>query len=245
MPNGIRLQPRDITLFRFLALLRILDRLQIERIAGFTSISRVNVRLGKLRKAGLILRYFTGSLSGSRRSLYALTKSGSIAAETPFVPLKWKSDSVLLGNAFVAHQLALNDIYIEGALGRGIGWKIFAQPISASIPLIPDALIETMTRALFVELDLGTEQLAVWTRKTSLYVRLATSGTFREFTPHSQFAVLVVTGNESRMQTLRHHISKQTQKLFWFASLDIIMRQGFWSSVWLRPHGDDRSPPGG
>lgn len=245
MPNGIRLQPRDITLLRFLSLLRILDRRQIERIAGFTSISRVNVRLGKLRKAGLIVRYFTGSISGSRRSLYALTKSGSVAVETPFVPLKWKPDSVLLGNAFVAHQLALNDIYIEGALGRGIAWKIFTQPLSASIPLIPDAFIETEARALFVELDLGTEQLTVWTRKTSLYLRLATSGAFKEFTSHSQFAVLVITSNESRMQTLRRHISKQTQKLFWFASLDIIMRQGFWSSVWLRPHGEGQSQPGG
>jgi hypothetical protein len=203
------------------------------------------VRLGKLRKAGLIVRYFTGSISGSRRSLYALTKSGSVAVETPFVPLKWKPDSVLLGNAFVAHQLALNDIYIEGALGRGIAWKIFTQPLSASIPLIPDAFIETEARALFVELDLGTEQLTVWTRKTSLYLRLATSGAFKEFTSHSQFAVLVITSNESRMQTLRRHISKQTQKLFWFASLDIIMRQGFWSSVWLRPHGEGQSQPGG
>jgi hypothetical protein len=232
-------------MLRFLSLLRILDRRQIERIAGFTSISRVNVRLGKLRKAGLIVRYFTGSLSGSKRSLYALTKSGSIEAEAPFVHLKWKSDSFLLGNTFVAHQLALNDIYIEGVLGGGIGWKTFPQPLSVSIPLVPDALIEAELRAFFVELDLGTEQLAVWTRKTSLYLKLATSGAYRQIVSHSQFAVLVVASDESRMQALRRHISKQTQKLFWFATLDNIMRQGFWSSLWLRPGGDDRSPPGG
>ena len=244
MPNGIRVQPRDITMLRFLSLLRILDRRQIERIAGFTSTSRVNVRLGKLHKAGLIVRYFTGSRSGSKRSLYALTKSGSVEAEAPFVHLKWKSDSFLLGNAFVAHQLALNDIYIEGVLGRGIGWKTFAQPLSASIPLVPDALIEAEARAFFVELDLGTEQLAAWTRKTSLYLKLATSGTYRQIVSHSQFAVLVVASDESRMQALRRHISKQTQKLFWFVTLDNIMRQGFWSSLWLRPSGDNRSPPG-
>jgi hypothetical protein len=245
LPDGIRLQTRDITLLRSLALLRLLDRRQVERLAGFQSVSRVNVRLGKLRKAALIIRYFTGTRTGSRRSLYALTKSGSIAAGTPFSPLKWKSDSYLLGNAFVAHQSALNDIYVEAVYGRGIRWRTFAQPICASIPLIPDAFIETEARSFLIELDLGTEQLPVWTRKASLYLKLAVSGAYREITPHSQFAVLIVASDESRMHALRQHLSKQTQKLFWFATLDNIMRQGFWSSLWLRPGGDDRSPPGG
>jgi hypothetical protein len=226
-------------------LLRILDRRQIERLAGFSSVSRVNVRLGKLRKAGLVSRYFTGSSTGSRRSLYALTRSGSVAAGAPFIPLKWKSNSFLLGNAFVAHQLALNDIYIEAVFDSGFIWRTFAQPISISIPLIPDAFIETEARSFFIEVDLGTEQLPVWTRKASLYLKLATSGAFSEITAHSRFSVLVVASDESRTHALRRHVSKQTQKLFWFATFDNIMRQGFWSSLWLRSSGEIRSPPGG
>jgi len=222
--------------------LRILDRRQIEVLIGFTSISRVNVRLAKLRKAGLILRYFTGTASGSRRALYALTKLGATAGGVLYAPLKWRPESTLLGNAFVAHQLALNDIFVA-TWGR-VRWTVFDHPLSTTVPLVPDALVESETQAHFLEVDLGTEPLTVWTRKADLYMKLATSGTFREITSQPRFSVLVITTSEQRMSALRRHILKQTPKLYWFATLEIIMRQGFWSSVWLRPHGDNRSPPG-
>jgi hypothetical protein len=238
------LQPRDIALLEHLSRLRILDRRQIQVLAGFHSTSRVNVRLSRLRKAGLLARYFTSTTTGSKRSIYGLTKKGAVTITAPYVPLKWQPNSFLIGNAFVAHQLALNYIYMSAAQ-QPIQWNSALPQFSPSVPLIPDALIETSDRALFLEVDLGTEPLSVWTRKAGLYLKFAVSGAYREITQHPTFSVLCVTPNESRMHSLRNHIAKQTPKLFWFSTLDTIKRLGFWSAFWLRASGEDHCPPGG
>ena len=246
MKNGrstLVLQSRDRILLRNLAILRILDRRQIERLAGFHSASRVNLRLARLRKAGLIVRYFTATSTGSRRAVYALSKRGAVEVNVTFVPLKWRPDSFLLGNAFVAHQLALNDLYIE-ASKSGVRWQQPTSPLSATIRLVPDVCIVDDERSFFIEIDLSTETLTVWDQKTAAYLRLATTGEYRSIVPHSHFAVLVVANSDVRLDALRRHIAKQTQKLFWFATLNTIMRQGFWSASWLRATGDIRSLPG-
>jgi hypothetical protein len=237
------LQPRDLSLLRSLVLLRILDRRQIEQLAGFHSVTRANVRLARLRKAGLIVRYYTATSTGSRRSIYGLTKCGALEAQSPFVPLRWRPDSFLLGNAFVAHQLALNDLYIAVS-GNGIEWQTPSSPLSPAIRLIPDAYIADSQRSFFLEMDLGTETLAVWTQKTAAYLKLVITGAYRDIIPHPRFAVLVVTDDDARLEALRRHIAKQTSKLFWFSTLDIIKLQGFWSASWLRATGDNHSPPG-
>jgi hypothetical protein len=231
-------------LLRSLALLRLLDRRQIEQLVGFHSVSRANVRLARLRHSGLIVRYFTATATGSRRSVYALTKRGATEVQLPHIPLKWKPDSILLGSSFAAHQLALSDIYIGAMAGPDVLWRTFSVPPVPSIPIIPDAAIMSPAQLLFLEMDLGTEPLPVWSRKAALYLKLASSGAFREIVPHPQFAVLVVTDDDERMHLLRRHIAKQTQKLFWFQTLSIIQGQGFWSASWLRPEGSALSPPG-
>jgi hypothetical protein len=243
-PSSLILQPRDRLLLRNLALLRLLDRRQIEQLAGFHSVSRANVRLAKLRRASLISRYFAATATGSRRSVYGLTKQGAAEVPLPHVPLKWKPDSILLGNSFAAHQLALSDIYIGAMSGPDIRWWTFSVPPVPSIPIIPDAAIESPTQSFFLEMDLGTEPTSVWSRKVAHYLKLAASGAFREIVVHPQFAVLVVTDDEERMHLLRRHIAKQTQKLFWFQTLSIIQRQEFWSASWLRSGGSALSPPG-
>lgn len=247
MTNGtdrVVLQRRDRLLLEKLGLLRLLDRIQIEQLAGFHSVSRANVRLAKLRRAGLITRYFSATATGSRRSVYALTKPGSAMVCVPDVSFKWRPDSILLGNSFATHQLALSDIYIGAAAGQAIRWRTFPTPLVPSIPLIPDALIETSAQAFFLEVDLGTEPLPVWSRKVTLYLKLAVSGAFREHIARPKFAVLVVTETNDRLEQLRRHITKQTQKLFWFQTLSIIQRQGFWADSWLRSTGETLSPPG-
>jgi hypothetical protein len=153
-------------------------------------------------------------------------------------------DAILLGNSFATHQLALSDIYIEAMGGRDIRWRTFSVPPVPSIPIIPDAAIESPAQSFFLEMDLGTEPLPVWSRKVAQYLKLAASGTFREIVAQSQFAVLVVAVTDERMHLLRRHIAKQTPKLFWFQTLSTIQRQGFWSAFWLRSEGSALSRPG-
>ncbi len=245
------IQPRDRSVLEKLSTFRLLTRKHIAEMAEFHSVTRVNVRLNKLRRAGLITRYFVSSSTGSRRSVYSLTRKGAHAAATTSAPPKWRADSVLTGNAFASHQLAVNDVYLA-AFGRNpvpqVSWRSFSEALSARVKLIPDGLIEYTNNenapSMFLEVDLGTEALPTWTRKAQLYLQLAESGEYRQALRSSRFAVLVVASDHARMQALRRHVAKQTQKLFWFSTLDIINRMGFWSSIWLRPVGAQQVPPG-
>lgn len=246
----IFLQPRDWQVLEMLWHRRILDRDQISAIAPFGSVSRVNVRLKQLRNSGILLRYFISSRTGSRKSVYALSRIGAKEICKTFLPLRFQPDSAVFGNAFVAHQLALNDIYISAhhTTAVSVRWKEFSQPISASFRLVPDALIEVSENgawcSMFLEVDLGTEGQGIWTGKTRSYLQLAVSGAFKDVAASNRFAVLIVTDTEERMRTLRTAIAKRTAKLFWFTTLESIKQRGFWSPVWLRPIGNQQVPPG-
>jgi hypothetical protein len=97
---------------------------------------------------------------------------------------------------------------------------------------------------LFVEMDLGTESLNIWSRKVDLYLKLAVTGAHRQIAPYPHFGVLVVAIHEDRLKSIRRQVAKQTQKLFWFQTLSIIQRQGFWATSWLRTTGETLSLPG-
>lgn len=229
------LQDRDRHLIEELAVMRVIDRDQAKMVAGFHSTRRVNDRLLTLTRAGLLKRIPLGS---SEQTAYAL------AGTSP------QSSLTIPAALFVRHQLAINAVYLLAkyqALPMGarlLRWMRFDQQVSKTLPLIPDGYFEiessTQTRPMFLEVDLGTEALPVWQKKTQLYLQLALSGEFTKIFGQSQFRVLVVANTERRMQNIRATVAKATDKIFWFASQEIIQRGGLWSPVWLRPQGDQR-----
>ena len=93
---------------------------------------------------------------------------------------------------------------------------------------------------MFLEVDRGTEAQAVWRQKVAYYVQLAASDEFVKRFRQPQFRVLVVASSERRRANIRATVAKTTDKVFWFTTLEIIHRDGFWSPVWLRPTGDQR-----
>ncbi len=93
---------------------------------------------------------------------------------------------------------------------------------------------------MFLEVDLGTEALRIWKVKTENYLRLATSGEFAATFGRPQFRVLVACRSEARLQPLRSLIASFTDKIFWFATLDAINRDGFWSPIWVRPKSEQK-----
>jgi len=54
--------------------------------------------------------------------------------------------------------------------------------------------------------------------------------------------VLVIAHSERRLKSIREVIAAITDKVFWFASLETIYRDGLFASLWLRPRGDERLP---
>lgn len=246
------LQPRDLEFFRILGTsARIVDRQQAMKFARFTSVTRVNTRLLKLTANGFLRRYFLGTLKGGSKALYTLSTKGAEATGIENRPIIRSKESLLVGDPFVQHQLNLNAVHIAcrysnlAALDSAFhGWRDFTQPLSKAISIIPDGYFSIRTpqgvRPAFVEVDQGTESLKVWAKKTSLYLQLALSGTFKQIFGQEQFRVLVVAVSHRRLLSIRSAVQKQTAKIFWFSTLEEINRAGFWSSVWLRPMGDQK-----
>jgi Replication-relaxation len=248
---GLVIQERDRRLLRELGQLRVIDREQAKVIAGFGSTTRMNARLLALVRAGLLKRFFLGTRAGGAKALYALSLKGAKFVGVPDRGPQRRNDMALVGDLFVEHQLAVNDIHcafktqsVPGVSFRR--WAAFFDPISQGIPLIPDGYLELETpsgvAAAFLEVDLGSESRTVWKDKVKSYLTYAVSGAFEKQFGGSRFRVLVIAHSERRMESIRRVVGEMTDKIFWFASQESIHRDGLFSPVWLRPRGEDRLP---
>lgn len=245
------LQPRDRHLLEELATMRVVDREQAKIVAGFRSTTRANTRLLALSRADLLRRCFLGTTAGGSKALYILSPKGAQAIGVPHRGPHRRKDEALIADFFVEHQLQINDIYCalkyrplpaSGVTFRR--WRSFAQPVTPAIRLIPDGYVELATPngpvTAFLEIDLGNESLTVWKEKTRNYLQLALSGECERQFGQSRFRILVIAHSERRMRSIRTAIAAATDKIFWFASLESISREGFFAPVWLRPKDDVR-----
>jgi hypothetical protein len=251
--RGVVLQNRDRHLLSELGVMRIIDREMTKVVAGFGTTTQVNKRLIELTRAGLLRRFFVGTIGSGRKAIYTLSPKGAGLIQSKFGSIHRPSDKLVTADAFVAHQMAINEIYLAVKyrplpdLGiRLVRWHTFRQPISDAINLTPDGYFEIASgggvHPMFLEVDLGTEALAVWRRKTASYLQLAVSGEFQKIFHQPQFRVLVITGSDRRLATIRSTVAKSTGKIFRFTTFDIIHRDSLRSPVWLRPTGDQRLP---
>lgn len=112
--SGIVLTPRDLLVLRTLVITRVLDSEQVRTIAGFLSVRRTNRRLLKLVQAGLLRRWFVGTESGGQRALYGLSPQGAAhIGESSRGLIHWKHDALITSSQFLAHQQAVNAVFIE------------------------------------------------------------------------------------------------------------------------------------
>src|SRR5581483_4211123 len=220
-------------------------------VAGFGSTTQVNTRLLELNRAGLLRRFFVGTLSSGRKAVYTLSPKGADLVSAKLGGIGRAKSKLVVGDRFIEHQSGINQIYLAvkyqpgpPAGTRVVRWLPFRQSISEAIKLMPDAYFELATsentRAMFLEVDLGTEALSVWKQKIACYLQLALSGDFPKRFRQMQFRVLVVADSERRLANIRMAVAKSTDKIFWFSTLEFINRHGIWSPVWLRPSGDQR-----
>jgi len=241
--NRLILQPRDLHLLRELSVLRVVDREQAKIVAGFTSTTRVNTRLLRLTRAGLLRRFFLGS-GGGRKAIYALSQKGAQAAEVPCRGPRRPQGALLVADNFVQHQLTVNSIYCTLRYGAIPApqvtfrqWLGFYQPIVSGLSLIPDGYVEFTTRsgitACFLEVDLGHESLTIWKGKAQNYLALALSGEYQKQFEQERFRVLVVASSERRLHSIRRAVVAVTGKLFWFATLESVGTR-FFDPVWFR-----------
>jgi len=247
--RGFIIQPRDRHLLREIGILEVADCEQVKVVAGFGSTTRANTRLLQLVRAGLLRRFFLGS-GGGRKALYALSQKGAHLVDVPYRGPRRRQDEVLVADYYIAHQLAINEIYctLKYETVPGIAferWVSFHQPVTPSSGLIPDGLVDLRTASgitsCFLEVDLGHESLSIWTRKARNYLELALSGDFPKQFGQASFRVLVLVNSERRLQSIRKTLAVVTEKLFWFATLESAS-SNFFASIWLRPVGDQPKP---
>jgi hypothetical protein len=246
--KNLIIQERDKKLLEALALLKLIDRKQAAVIARFNSLTRVNSRLLKLTRAGLLKRFFFVGELGGKKAIYSLSKKGAALIGVPPSVSSRPQDSLVIADRAVAHTLAISHVYCAAmcspaASAKVENWQFIWKTISPAIRIIPDAYFQiqtdNMVRPMFLEVDLGTEGLPVWNKKVSEYLQLAASGEFERLFSFPRFAVLVVTASERRMHSLRKETAKATSKLLYFSTLHRIEQQGFWSQVWFRPEGNE------
>jgi hypothetical protein len=249
--RGIILQDRDRHLLSELAVMRVIDREMTKLVAGFGSTTQVNTRLLELTRAGLLRRFFIGSIAHGRKAVYTLSPKGGELVTARLGGISRPAGRLVIGDAFVEHQTGINEIYVtvkhRPAPQAGVSlrrWVTFRQSISEAVKLTPDGYFEVSAgdsvRAMFLEVDMGTEALKVWQQKTAYYLQLAVSGEFTKRFGPQQFRVLVVASSEKRLANIRRAVAKSIDRIFWFSTFETIHRDGFWSPVWLRPTGGQR-----
>jgi hypothetical protein len=245
----IILQPRDERLLREAALIRVIDREMAKAAAGFHSTTRANARLLALVNAGLLRRFFQGTEAGGRKALYTLSPKSARLIGVQYQGLRFGKDELIVTNFFIAHQIALNEVYCAMKFGevsipgvQFVRWLAFAEPLSRAIPLVPDGYGEFATPqgslAAFLEVDLGHEGAGVWKKKVTNYLRYATSGSFEERFQQSRFRILVVANTGARLHAIRKVVRGLTDKIFWFSTFGAIRARGPWAAVWFRPADD-------
>jgi len=248
--GGIVLQARDRHLLGELAVMRVVDRGQARRVAGFGSVTRANCRLLALTRAGLLRRFFLGTTGGGKKALYMLSSRGaSLVGTSPAGPKRTR-DELVVADLFFAHQFFVNELYCAFKYPAnpppGIQfqrWRSFSAPLDRAIPLVPDGYVEvagpSATLSAFVEVDLGNERLSVWRGKTRNYLQYAGSGNFEAQFGKSRFLVLVVSDSERRTESLRRTVAAVTDKIFRFATFSSIHGSGVWAPIWSRPKGSE------
>lgn len=250
--TGLILQDRDRLLLQELGVMRIVDRETAKVVAGFGSTTRANTRLLMLTRAGLLRRFFVGSVAFGRKAVYTLSPKGADLIQAQLPGIQRPVGRLVVGDKFVEHQSLVNEIYVAvkhrptpDPSYRLQRWLSFGRELAEGIQLKPDGYFEVQSgggqnRAMFLEVDLGTEPLPAWEQKTNGYLQLALTGQFQQRFRQQKFRVLVVCPSDRRLRHVRSAVLKHTDKIFWFTTFELIDRQGIWSPVWLRPTGDQR-----
>jgi len=245
----VAITARDRVLLESLLLFRIVDRQQASQIAELPSVGFANKRLLKLVRAGLLKRCFMPTQNRGVGAFYALTGKAIQLIGAEARPLRRKNDALLTTDLFVVHQLAINSVLLQAkqapaVAGAAARLLTFRSVLSKSVPLLPDAYFELNAPSglypMFLEVDLGNESLKVLERKAEQYILLATSGEYQRIFKQLRFRVLIVTSSDRRLEGIRKIISKHTNKIFWFSTLNAINSDGVFAPIWLRPEGQEK-----
>lgn len=244
--SGMVLTDRDRRLIDAVGRFGIVTREQIARHLQFGSVTRANAVLLRLFRNGYLARRLQPSLRGTRRLTYFVGPQGhellGLSPESSTGRRRWP----LVSDLFLDHQLDLNDVRLALEHEQRPAYE-FVRFLSErelapmNLGIVPDGYCEYRldgkSYSLFLEIDRGTESARRWTSKIDAYLRLAYQNTFSEKFGRRFFRVFVTAPSTRRLKGIAREIAKRTDRIFWLAAHDELLREGPFAPVWHRPDG--------
>lgn len=255
------LTDRDRAIIAAVADYRLLSRLQIQRLLGFGTVTRVNFRLQKLFHHGYLARHFLPTLKGSSQAIYMLDRLGlPVAAERLGKdPGTLSRPKEKLKPLFLAHELAVNDMRIAFELSARshsdhqlLTWLSAEEAKdrfffgSKWFTLAPDVFLRYrighQVLAAFVEVDRGTMPNHRFKEKVERYFAYDVSGRFTERYNGQRFRVLVVAMGPARLANLKDAAAQVAQRYCWFTDHAALMNRGPLETSWQAVGWDSERP---
>lgn len=254
------LTDRDRTIIEWVYDNRFARRDQIERLF-FTTTSAANQRLAKLFHHGFLDRLYLPVAVGSAQAVYALDRKGAEAVagsrQIPVVQVSWRRKHNRVELFFLEHTAVVTEVntaLVLAARKRGdvevLLWRREAflpkdrvadpDDWEAKLPVAPDAFFALGTAEgrsfLFVEVDMGTENLERIRRKIVAYQEYWRSGDYGERYGVGHFRVLFVTTGQLRLEHLLMVASNAGAKnMFLFSLAEAVTRDAL-GEVWRKPN---------
>jgi hypothetical protein len=136
------------------------------------------------------------------------------------------------------HLLSVYDVLLkfilESKVTRIIGGEDGLWQESFDFGNIPDAWVQFDGGEAFIEVDRGTERLAVVTKKIENYIKLKGSGGYGIMFPGCAFKVLFITTSEEWIESLER-VTKSDD--IWLATMDEFLRERLDHQHWFALRG--------
>lgn len=225
----MKLTDRDIRLVRDIALSHVLSRDQMIELGYFTSVSRCNRTLARLKTSGLVTT-LTTPFFGQRLSV-AGSKAKEVVGEKIARLLAFRQPTP----RFLQHSLAVTEVRVALLKQGGTGWRFEPQLKHAFAykgalhEVRPDGLICLEGEQVLLEVDLGHVSARKFREKLLTYKRYWDSGSFRATYGNQPLRVLTLSTTPLRC----HHLAAlaTSTESFRFATFESIgvSAPGGWS----------------
>ena len=255
--NHFVLQERDKQILVALYHWRFLTNDQIQALFDF-GLPQVNIRLRKLFDNQFLSRRFLTNPYGRAKILHflgpeAIEIVSEILKFDPLIVRKKRRRILKARDSSLNHQLLINIFRLALTLAlrnnpqAGLeAWKNQKGiPLKSEKKFYADAYFRLRFQNeifnFFLEIDRSSRIRKQCHEKTEKYLQYGLEGYFERQFGFRFFRVLIVSPNQARLKNLLNVIKRQTDKMFWLTSWEMISPEKILSPIWFRPGKEELS----
>ena len=256
--NHFILQERDKEILSVLYEYRFLTNDQLSALFNFGCLTRINSRLRKLYDNQFLCRHYLSHPSGQAKILHFLGPEGvgviseKLGIDPAIVRKKRKKIlkmRVYSLNRYVQinqFRLALVLALRKNPAAKLIYWKTQREiGLNLGKNFYPEAHFRCRYQNevfnFFLEIDHPLRSRKQFQEKVQRYLKYGLEGYFERQFGFRFFRVLIVSPNHARLKNLLNVIKRQTDKMFWLTSWEMISPEKILSPIWFRPGKEELS----